>query len=119
MNAFVMTDNTSTRIDDLTGTRQTLRRVLVFEITIDESGVVAVRHETDLLRLFLLGNADEVVLSSSLTSFRFRHLTEWEKRARQLRLGQFPEKIRLVFLLVLAAQQFVTIVCRVEFDARV
>src|SRR5690349_9512170 len=119
MNAFVTTDDTPCRIDYLTVTRQTLSCVFVFEITIDEARVIAVRHKTNLLRLFLFGNANQVMLSSSFTSFGLRHLAKRKECARQLRLCQLPQKIRLIFLLVFAAQQFVTIANGIEFDARV
>src|SRR6185369_3137543 len=86
---------------------------------IDETRVVAVRYETDLLRLFLLRNTNQMVLPCSVAGFGFRHLAEWKQRARQLRLRQFPKKVRLILLLVLAAEQTVTIRRRIKIDARV
>src|SRR5690349_13257811 len=84
MNSFVASNYTACGIDDLTRARQTIARVLGFKVTIDEAGIVAVRHETDLLRLFLLRNTGEMMLPCRIARLRFRHLAERKHRPRQL-----------------------------------
>src|SRR5687767_2916719 len=119
MNASMTSDHAAAAVDDLAFTRQTIARVLRFEVTIDETGVVAVGHETDFLRLFLLRNTDQMMLACRVARLRLRHLAQRKHRARQLRLRQFPEKVRLIFFQMPSAQQEITIRRWVKLDASV
>ena len=76
------------------------------EVAVDHGRVVAVGHEADLLAVRLVRDT-QAPRERDPPDVVFRHLTDREQRARELRLGQGEEEIRLVLAMVDAAQQVI------------
>src|SRR5215218_5845562 len=114
----MLPDDAPLRVHDLAARGPLVLPPLGFEVAVDEARVVAVGHETDLLRLALLGDV-EAVAPGRLAHLLLRHLAQGEERARQLLLRQLPEEVRLILARVSPAQQPVAPRRLVELDARV
>src|SRR5205085_5260544 len=116
--AVVMADDAPPRVDDLAARGPLVFPPLGFQVALDEARVVAVGHESNLLRLLLLRDV-EVVPPRDLAHFWFRHLAEREQGARELILRQLPEEVGLILARVKPAQEPVTLRRLVEAHARV
>src|SRR5882672_2368475 len=102
MNPVVFTDDLALRINQLTLSRYLRSRVLGRQITIDEHGIVAIGHKTNLLRLGLF-RYGQLLFTGYLAHFRLGHFTKREERTRQLILRQLPKEVRLVLLRIATA----------------
>src|SRR5437588_7030887 len=96
------------RVYNFTGDRQTIRLLFGFEISIDETGVIAVRNKTDFLRLFLFRHR-KIVVARGLSRITLRKFSQREQRPRKLILRQLPKKVRLILVRIASAQKPMTI----------
>src|SRR6266568_4159283 len=83
MNARVRTNNLSAGRDDFAGARQSFGLLFSLQISIDEAGVVAIRNETNLLRLFLFSDR-EVTVARRLARIALGKFAQREQCARKL-----------------------------------
>src|SRR5262245_15828767 len=86
-------------VDDRAATRQ--RRLA----SRDEAGVVAVRNETDLLAVGLVGD-EKLEPPRLLPDLRLRQRADGEERTGQLLLREREQEVRLILLGIGAAPQF-------------
>src|SRR4030095_9368601 len=86
--------------------------------TLDERGVVAVRHETDFLAVGLVGGR-EPSTSGVFAGFVFRQLANPEARASELVLRKRKQEVRLILPAVEPAAKAIPAGVRVLLDARV
>src|SRR5579883_557949 len=91
---------------------------LLAEIGVDESGVVAVGNEADLLAIGLCRGWNRE-LARELADLRFFESAERKQGSRELRLCQSEKKVGLILCSIGAAAHFPTPAVRVPCDLRV
>ena len=90
----------------------------MIKVSVNELGILAVRHEADLLRFLFFGSV-EIRLAGDIADLFFEHFAERKIRTRKLFLRQFPKEIALVLPMVFSAEKAVTVSRFVIFDAGV
>src|SRR6185436_3695864 len=75
MNTRMLAHHGAASINYLTFARQTIGCSFSFKVAIDETGIIAVRNQTDFLRLRFLGHRERV-FSRHLAHFWLRHLPQ-------------------------------------------